>query len=155
MVEKDFSSLVIFVKLLILFKISTKLFRSIPEILCLCFLVSLRPKGKQNYKVTEDREDEKEVEVTKEYSSNVDQDASWLKKRSKLHFGFKKHHVTDNEGLELGVVTTKANVNEIANLDEVLDAADLPEGIQLKADKGYQSEKNAQILKTRKLKNHI
>ena len=115
----------------------------------------LRPKGKNNYKVTEDREDEKEVEVTKEYSSNVDKEASWLKKRGKFHFGYKKHHVTDEEGLVLGVVTTKASVNEIANLAEVLDAADLPEDIPLKADKGYQSEKNAQILKSRKLKNHI
>jgi len=115
----------------------------------------LRPKGKNNYKITEDREDEKEVEVSKEYSSNVDQDASWLKKRGKFHFGYKKHHVTDNEGLVLGVVTTKASVNEIANLEDVLDAADLPEDIPLKADKGYQSEKNIQILKKRKLKNHI
>lgn len=115
----------------------------------------LRPKGKNNYKVTEDREDENEVEVTKEYASNVDKEASWLKKRGKFHFGYKKHHVTDDEGLVLGVVTTKASVNEIANLAEVLDAADLPEDIPLKADKGYQSEKNTQILKSRKLKNHI
>ena len=40
----------------------------------------LRPKGKNNYTVTEDREDEHEVEVAKEYASNVDQEASWLKK---------------------------------------------------------------------------
>lgn len=115
----------------------------------------LRPKGKSNYKVTEDRADEQEVEITKEYSSSVDTDASWLKKRGKYHFGYKKHHVTDNEGLVLGVLTTKASVNEITNLDEVLDTADLPENIPLKADKGYQSYKNVQILEKRKLKNHI
>jgi IS5 family transposase len=115
----------------------------------------LRPKGKSNYKVTEDREDEKEVEVSKDYSSNVDQEASWLKKRGKFHYGYKKHHVTDDEGLVLGVVTTKASVNEIGNLEDVLDASDLPENIPLKADKGYQSEKNSEILKKRKLKNHI
>ena len=55
----------------------------------------------------------------------------------------------------LGVLTTPASVNEIANLEEVLDTADLPENIPLKADKGYQSKKNAAILKKRKLKNHI
>ena len=55
----------------------------------------------------------------------------------------------------MGVLTTTANVNEIANLDEVLDTADLPENIALKADKGYQSAKNNQILEKRKLKNHI
>lgn len=55
----------------------------------------------------------------------------------------------------LGVVTTTASANEIANLEEVLDSADLPEGIPLKADKGYQSEKNSTLLKKKKLKNHI
>jgi IS5 family transposase len=78
-----------------------------------------------------------------------------VKKRGVYHFGFKKHHVTDDEGLVLGVLTTKASTNEIANLEEVLDTADLPEGIALKADKGYQSKKNEAILKERKLKNHI
>jgi len=32
---------------------------------------------------------------------------------------------------------------------------DLPKGIPLKADKGYQSKKNAELLKKRNLKNHI
>lgn len=115
----------------------------------------LRPKGKTTHKVTKDREDEQEVKVEKEYPKSVDKDASWLKKRGKYHYGYKKHHVTDEEGLVLGVVTTKASTNEISNLEEVLDAADLPENIPLKADKGYQSEKNNKILKKRKLKNHI
>jgi IS5 family transposase len=115
----------------------------------------LKPKGKPTHKVTQDREDELENEVTKEYAQSVDKDASWLKKRGEYHFGYKKHHVTDNEGLVLGVLTTKASVNEIANLEEVLDTADLPENIPLKADKGYQSEKNEKLLKERKLKNHI
>ncbi len=89
----------------------------------------LRPKGKSNYKVTKGREDEQEVKVTKEYSSNVDTEARWLKKREKYHFGYKKHHVIDDEGLVLGVLTTPASTNEIANLEEVLDTADLPKDI--------------------------
>jgi IS5 family transposase len=68
--------------------------------------------------------------------------------------GEAKHKVTedrkDQEGLVLGVLTTKASRNEIANLEDVLDTADLPEGISLKADKGYQSKKNGEVLK-----NHI
>jgi hypothetical protein len=40
-------------------------------------------------------------------------------------------------------------------LEEVLDKADLPKNIPLLADKGYQSEKNAEVLKRRKLKNRI
>jgi IS5 family transposase len=115
----------------------------------------LKPKGKTTHKVTEDRKDQEEIVVTKEYADSVDKDASWLKKGGKYRFGYKKHHLTDNEGLVLGVLTTKASTNEIANLEEVLNTADLPEYIPLKADKGYQSKKNAALLKKLKLKNHI
>lgn len=115
----------------------------------------LKPKGKVSHQVTEDREDEGEVEVKKEYAKSVDKDASWIKKGGKVRYGFKKHYVTDEEGLVLGVVTTKASTNEISNLEEVIDSADLPEGIPLKADKGYQSEKNSELLKKKKLENHI
>ena len=116
----------------------------------------LRPKGKTNHKVTEDRA-EQEVAVTKEYIDSVDKDGTWLKKRGKYHFGFKKHHVTDDQGLVLGVLTTTASKNEIANLEEVLETVNLalPKDIPLKADKGYQSKKNVELLKQRKLKNHI
>ena len=116
----------------------------------------LRPKGKTNHKVTEDRTEE-EVRVKKQYADSVDTDGTWLKKRGKYHFGFKKHHVTDNEGLVIGVLTTTASKNEIANLEDVLETVtiDLPKGIPLKADKGYQSKKNAELLKKRNLKNHI
>ena len=114
----------------------------------------LRPKGKTKHKVTEDRSD-KPVNVDKDYAKSVDKDGTWLKKNGKFYFGYKKHHVTDDEGLVLGVLTTTASTNEITNLEDVLDTADLPEGIPLKADKGYQSKKNEELLKERKLKNHI
>ncbi len=116
----------------------------------------LRPKGKTNHKVTEDRTDE-EVKVKKEYAESVDKDGTWLKKRGKYHFGYKKHHATDQEGMVIGVLTTTASTNEIANLEEVLDTIniDLLKGIPLKADKGYQSKKNVELLKKREFKNHI
>ncbi len=113
----------------------------------------LKPKSKTNHKVTEDREDLEEV--VKEYADSVDKEASWLKKQGKYRYGYKKHHLTDNEGLVLGVLTTKASTNEVGNLEAVLDTADLPQNISLKADKRYQSKKNATLLKERKLKNHI
>ena len=116
----------------------------------------LRPKGKTNFKVTEDRCAD-QVEVHKEYPESVDKEGTWLKKRGKYYFGFKKHHVTDNEGLVLGVLTTTASKKEIANLEEVLETVNvvLPKNIPLKADKGYQSKKNVALLKKRNLKNHI
>ena len=115
----------------------------------------LKPKGKTTHKVTQDREDLEEVKVNKQYADSVDKEASWLKKQGNYRYGYKKHHVTDNEGLVLGVLTTKASTNEVGNLEAVLDTADLPQGIPLKADKGYQSKKNAALLKERNLKNHI
>ncbi len=114
----------------------------------------LKPKGKVSHKVTEDRKEEV-VKVKKEYPKSVDTEAAWLKKRGKFHYGYKKHQVTDEEGCVLGVLTTPANINEISNIEEVLETADLPKNIPLKADKGYQSKKNGGILKKRKLKNHI
>ncbi|MFB9057827.1 transposase [Mariniflexile ostreae] len=55
----------------------------------------LRPKGKSNHKVTEDRSEEGAIVVKKRYAESVDRDGTWLKKRGKYHFCFKKHHVTD------------------------------------------------------------
>ncbi len=115
----------------------------------------LRPKGKTNHKITEDRTDENEVKTEKDYPESVDKEAAWLKKRGEFHFGYKKHYVTDEEGVVCGVVTTKASTNEITNLEEVLDSADLPKGIPVKADKGYQSKKNEALLKEKGLKNHL
>lgn len=126
----------------------------------------LKPKGKTNYEITEDRDEtpRDEAERNKEDKAQkllrieqpgVDDEAKWIKKAGKLRYGYKKHKVTDEEGLVLGVVTTSANVNEITNLEEVLDAADLPEDIYLYGDKGYQSEKNQTLLKSKKLKDRI
>jgi len=122
----------------------------------------LKPKGKAKYKVLDqDKESSSDQEigeissVEKVVPSSVDKDGAWVKKAGKVRYGYKKHHVTDEEGLILGVVTTPANVNEISNLEEVLDSADLPEKIAVKADKGYKSKKNDELLRSRKLKNHI
>ena len=43
-------------------------------------------------------------------------------------YGYKKHFVTDTQGIVLNVVTTPANVNEIANLEEVLHGLELAKG---------------------------
>lgn len=96
----------------------------------------LQPKGKTNHQVTEDRIDQKEVALEKDDADRVDKDDWWLKKEGKFRYGYKKHHVTDQEGFVLAVVTTKASTHQIANLEEVLDAANLTERIPVKAAKG-------------------
>ena len=52
-------------------------------------------------------------------------------------------------------MTTAANVNEISKLEEVLQRADLFANTPVKADKGYQSRKHADLLAKRNLKNHM
>ncbi len=115
----------------------------------------LKPKGKVNDKDTAESGEQKEACVKKDDKVNVDKQGAWLKKRGKYYYGYKKHYVPDEEGLVVGVVTTKASVNEGSNLQEVLASADLPSGIPLKGDKGDESERNASLLKRKKRKNHI
>lgn len=126
----------------------------------------LKPKGTVTYEIESDRAEEERSEEQKELENKeqtllkvektgVDTDARWIKKAGKLRYGYKKHYVTDQEGLVLGVLTTAANVNEISNLEEVLDKADLPEGIHLNGDKGYASAKNEEILKKKNIKSRI
>ena len=67
----------------------------------------------------------------------------------------KKHFVTDENGMVLGVLTTSANVNEISNLADVLEKVDLPQNATIKADKGYKSERNDSIVSEKGLRNHI
>jgi IS5 family transposase len=49
----------------------------------------LRPKVKTNYKVTQDREDEQELEVTKEFSDSVDKEGVWIKKQANIDLAIK------------------------------------------------------------------
>lgn len=122
----------------------------------------LRPKGKANYEIITDRKEEEvsqkeqeAVSIVKINAPGVDTEAAWVKKAGKLRYGYKKHVVTDEQGMILGMLTTAANLNEVTNLADVLDTAELPERIAIKADKGYQSQKNGELLSQRKLKNHI
>lgn len=126
----------------------------------------LKPKGKTTYEIETDRseeeraqqelEKEEQVQVLiKKEQPGVDTQARWIKKAGKTRYGYKKHHVTDTEGLVIGLLTTPANVNEIANLEDVLATADLPEHISVYGDKGYRSAKNEEILKKRKLNSRI
>lgn len=136
------------------------------------------PKGKKQYEVVEDRK-ESEGESTESQTqaepqpsvqaapqpqprlkekvkAGVDTEASWLKKAGKLRYGFKKHKATDVNGMVRGVVTTTASESDIKHLDDVIDASgELDKGAWAKADKGYKSKENDDVLRKRKIKNHI
>ena len=123
----------------------------------------LKPKTKAGYAIVEDRSDteRKSEDIDKEsqekvyqqvHHPGVDTQGAWLKKGSKYYYGYKKHVITDSEGLVLSVITSAANVNEISNLEEVLSRVDLPQGTLFYGDKGYKSAKNDNILQQKGLK---
>ena len=111
-----------------------------------------KPKGKTTYIATK----EEKAPVEKEVKPGVDTEGSWLKKGGKLHYGYKRHYVSDGKhALVLSVHTTKASSHETNHLSACLDKVSLPSGTMVYADKGYCSSKNKELLKSKGLKNGI
>ena len=86
---------------------------------------------------------------------NVDTKARWVKKMGKLHFGYKRHTVTDENGMVLAEETTAANESDMKHLETPLKKAKLPRKALVYADKGYDSMENKETLKRMKLKSRI
>ncbi|MEG1556359.1 MAG: IS5 family transposase [Bacteroidales bacterium] len=120
-----------------------------------------KPKGKKEYEIVEDRKEEEGVEVSSISlqelpKRGVDGDAKWLKKGGKLHYGYKQHVGTDENGMIRVVITTAANESDIKHLEDVIEAVDdFDHRAWIKADKGYQCATNDQVIKTKKMRNHI
>ena len=93
-----------------------------------------RPRGRKEYEVVEDRNEESGRDVAEKamvkeiVKPNVDGEARWVKKMGKLHFGYKRHSVTDQNGLVIAEETTPANESDIKHLEKPLEKAKLPQG---------------------------
>ena len=119
-----------------------------------------RPRGQKEYEVVEDRNEDAKPDsvntrLVEKPKRGVDKEARWLKKAGKLHFGYKRHTVTNQEGLVLGEETTPANESDIKHLASPIDKAHLQQGTPVMADKGYDSSENREALSKRKLKSRI
>jgi IS5 family transposase len=120
-----------------------------------------RPRGKKQYEMVEDRKEEEsaasivKTKLVERPQRGVDTEARWIKKMGKCHYGYKKHTVTDPNGMVLAIETTPANESDINHLETPLRKANLQQGTPVEADKGYKSEKNDRILSTMKLTNQI
>ena len=92
--------------------------------------------------MVEDRHEEDGRETSEEailkevVKSNVYGESWWVKKMGKLHFGYKRHMVTDENGLVLAEETTAANESDIKYLETPLKKAGFPQGTPVYADKG-------------------
>jgi len=129
------------------------------------------PKGKTQYELAEDRKEDQrsdqeiekeevQMKLVKKQQPGVDTEARYLKKGKKLHFGYKKHILTDENGMQLSVHTTTANEHDSKGLKPCLENQD--EKLAITAcytDKGYQVPDNVDFLKfpvkKRKVKNRI
>ena len=103
----------------------------------------------------EKRNQESGIQHVRLYQSGVDGEGRWLKKAGKLHFGFKKHVSTDQDGLVLGVITTAANVHDSTPFEELVTKSALAPRSRVYSDKAYKSEKHDMFLKDNRLKNGI
>lgn len=122
-----------------------------------------KPKGKKEYEVVEDRKetDNNEIEVKSiktmvKHKASVDTQGAWLIKAGKFHFGYKRHvSVDDQNGLVTSVITTSANESDMNHLIDVVEKGNYAKGTTVKADKGYQSEKNQTLLREKGYKQRI
>jgi len=82
-----------------------------------------RPRGRKEYEIVEDRDEEtgklksEKAMLKEKLKPNVDGEARWIKKMGRLHFGYKRHSVTDKNGLVLAEETTAANESDIKHLE--------------------------------------
>lgn len=123
------------------------------------------PTGRGQLEIADDREDlrsqeSKDAEESyhnrlKSTNPGVDSEGRWTKKSGKYWFGFKKHVVTDEQGLVMAVITTPANQADTTQLRQLVDRLDLPQGTLVFADKGYSSKANSDYLDSRGLADGI
>lgn len=124
-----------------------------------------RPKGKKTYELAKDRKEDQrqQQDIAKEQEQakliqkqqpGVDSQARWLKKRGKLHYGYKNHSAVDEDGLVKAVYTTTANEHDSKGLPFLLDKIQ-DKCSSIYADKGYKTKSNDNELKQRKIKNRI
>lgn len=101
------------------------------------------PDGSILIEVADDREDlrtEEEQAYQYELKSckpGVDTEARWVRKGWQYRYGYKKHVLTDGQGLVESIITTPANCTDTVVLPELIEKAELTQGVSVLADKGY------------------
>ena len=74
-----------------------------------------------------------------------------MRKGRHYRYGYKKHVLTDGQGLVESIITTPANCADTVVLPELIEKAELTQGVSVLADKGYCSKKNSACLLERGL----
>ena len=114
------------------------------------------PDGSILIEVVDDREDsrteeEQAQEQTYQYEfksrkSGIDTEVRWVRKSQHYRYGYKKHVLTDGQGLVEAVITMPANCSDTVVLPDLVKKSKLAPGVSVLADKGYCSKKNSNYL---------
>ena len=123
-----------------------------------------RPDGILRITVADDREDTRSDDEKDEEEAyhkfllqerkGTDGEARWVKKKV-YRYGYKKHVLTNREGIIRQVITTPANRNDLKELIPLLREEDLPADTPVYADKGYATEENRAFLTLHHLRDCI
>lgn len=127
-----------------------------------------RPKGKKEWEITattdreedneKDKQDEQDVkmQLVEKEQPGADKEARWTKKAGKLLFGYKRHILTDEDGLIESVITTPANVHDNQALEDlIMKTGKNKYANGLFADKGYSGWYYEEMLAHYGIKNRI
>jgi IS5 family transposase len=126
-----------------------------------------KPKGKTTYEIAEDRKedqrDQKDIDEENRQSKSlkkkqpgVDEQGRWLKKGKDTFYGYKKHILTDDDGMVNSVYTTTANRHDSKGLKPLVRKAGkkaIEKGVF--GDKAYKVPDNDALLKDLTIKNRI
>ena len=124
-----------------------------------------KPNGNITIEVADDREDdrsqeEKEAEVDYQklvlrQRKGTDEEARWVYKQKRYHYGYKKHCPANVQGIVQKVITTAANRSDTKEFIPLLQGANIPQGTAVLADKGYACGENRSYLQTHHLQDGI
>ena len=99
------------------------------------------PDGSILIEVADDREDLRTEEAQaqeqayqyelKSHKPGVDTEARWVRKGRHYRYGYKKHVLTDGQGLVESIITTPANCADTVVLPELIEKAELTQGVSL------------------------
>ena len=105
----------------------------------------------KQYTVLEDRKKDNTYEDSnkRSYPSSVDTDAKWIVKGKKFRFGFKKHILTNDDGLILNVITSSANESDTKFLPLLIQDSNLAKNGIIFADRGYVSKSNEEAIENK------
>ena len=87
---------------------------------------------------------QEEKEAEEDYQKQVvrqrkwtDEEARWVYKQKRYHYGYKKHCLTNVQGIVQKVITTTANRSDTKEFIPLLEGANIPQGTAGLPDKGY------------------